>query len=55
MPDLREAAAALLRRYIQLVESGDCGNWDAEDEPEVRALREALSLDGVADAGNMEP
>jgi site-specific DNA-methyltransferase (adenine-specific) len=44
--DLREAAAALLRRYIQLVESGDCGNWDAEDEPEVRALREALSLDG---------
>lgn len=41
---LREALQALLSRYVGLVESGDAGNWDAEQEAEVINARAALSL-----------
>lgn len=34
---------ALLNRYIGLINSGDCGSWDPETEPEVIRAREALS------------
>lgn len=40
---LREAATAFLAMYVAMVESGDCGNWNPEDEPEVQALRAALA------------
>lgn len=54
---LREALQALLNRYVQLVESGDAGNWDAEKEPEVIAARSALSLPTQAEpvAGGKVP
>lgn len=40
---LREALNGVLRRYVGLVECGDCGKWDAEAEPEVIAARKALA------------
>jgi Cft2 family RNA processing exonuclease len=40
---MREAAEAFLQLYIRGVESGDWGNWNPEKEPEVKALRAALS------------
>ncbi len=39
---LVEALDKLLHRYIGLVESGDCGHWDANAEPEVMAARSLL-------------
>lgn len=39
---LRAALEGLLDRYVGLVESGDAGSWDAEQELEVRAARAAL-------------
>lgn len=42
MTTLREAAEALLNRYVELVNSGDCGFWDPEKEEEVKSLRAAL-------------
>jgi hypothetical protein len=38
--------AAMVKRYVGLVECGDCGNWDAEAEPEVIAARAALKGQG---------
>jgi hypothetical protein len=38
----REALEALLKRYVTLVESGDAGNWNCEEEPEVIFARNAL-------------
>ena len=40
--DLYEALTALLDRYVGLVNCGDCGSWDAEQEPEVIAAHAAL-------------
>lgn len=40
---LVKALDALLFRYVQLVECGDCGFWDQEKEPEVINARAALS------------
>ncbi|MFN7883253.1 MAG: hypothetical protein ACK5PF_09605 [bacterium] len=34
---------ALLRQYVGLVESGDAGNWNAEEEDEVIAARAAIA------------
>ena len=42
-PDLKTALADLLNHYVRLVECGDCGNWDAETEPEVIAARAAIA------------
>jgi pimeloyl-ACP methyl ester carboxylesterase len=45
-PDPREVALRdLLDRYVSLVESGDAGHWDAEEEPVVIAARAALRRD----------
>ena len=41
--ELEAALEALLDSHVQLVSSGDCGFWNAEDEPEVRAARAALA------------
>lgn len=42
----RTALADLLKRYTELVNCGDCGNWNPEDEEVVKAARSALeSLD----------
>ena len=41
-PELLEALQALLKNHVTLVESGDCGFWDAEKEDEVIKARSAL-------------
>lgn len=40
---LRDAAEAHLEAYLNMVNSGDCGNWNPEEDPHVVALRAALS------------
>lgn len=40
---LRGAAEVLLNRYVGLVNSGDAGFWNPENEPEVQAVRAALA------------
>lgn len=47
---LVEAIQGLLERYTNLVGSGDCGFWNAEEEPQVIAARAALRKAGVTDA-----
>lgn len=39
---LETALQALLNRYVELVNWGDCGSWDPEKEDEVIAARAAL-------------
>lgn len=41
-PSLRDALQALLDRYVNLVNSGDAGNWDPEEDNEVKDARWAL-------------
>lgn len=41
--ELAAALAALLDRYVDLVNCGDCGFWDPEAEDEVIAARAALA------------
>lgn len=43
-PTLVKALEGLLDHYVQLVNSGDAGNWDPEKEPVVIAARHALRL-----------
>ena len=40
---LRKAAEDMLNRYVSLVNCGDCGYWNPEEEKEVIALRQALA------------
>ncbi len=40
--DLEPALKNLLKRYVDLASSGDCGNWDPEEEEEVKAARKVL-------------
>lgn len=47
---LANALENLLTRHCELVESGDCGFWDVEQEPEVVEARAAL--DASAPAGH---
>lgn len=42
IPDCRKALEALLDRYTELVNSGDCGNWNPEEEQVVIDARSAL-------------
>lgn len=42
-PDLLAALDALLKRYSSLVNSGDCGNWNPEEEEEIIAARAAIA------------
>lgn len=44
--DLKVALEGLLNHYTALVNSGDCGNWDPETEPQVIAARKALKKRG---------
>jgi hypothetical protein len=46
-PDTTEALRGLLNLYVELVNSGDAGHWDAEKVPEVIAARYALAKAGV--------
>lgn len=48
---LREALQQLLTRYTELVNSGDCGNWNPEKEMEVRDARAALAARAEAQKG----
>ena len=42
-PDMEEALNDLLNHYTNLVNCGDCGNWNPEEEKEVIAARKALT------------
>jgi len=42
-PDLLAALTTFVAEYVQLVESGDAGNWDAETEAKVIAARAAIA------------
>ncbi len=46
-PDLRNYACELLALYVALANTGDCGFWDPEAEPEVIGMRGALKAAGV--------
>jgi len=41
----KDALERLLGRYVSMVNSGDCGNWDPETEEEVIEARAALKGD----------
>ena len=40
--ELVDALKVMTNRYVELVESGDAGNWDPELETEVQQAREAI-------------
>lgn len=40
---LTVASVALLERYVELVNCGDCGNWNPETEEQVIAMRAELA------------
>ena len=42
-PDLLEALELLVSKHVELIESGDCGYWDAEKTVEVQAARAAIA------------
>ena len=42
-PDLLAALQTFLAEYVSLVNSGDAGNWDAEEEDKVIAARAAIA------------
>jgi hypothetical protein len=42
-PAIYAALAALVERHSDLVSSGDCGFWDAEDEDTMKIARAALA------------
>ncbi len=42
-PELLEALAGLVARYKALVNSGDCGLWNADDEHEIKAAMDAIA------------
>ena len=41
-----EALKHIERVYVQLVDCGDCGNWDSNTDPAVIAVRDALKRVG---------
>jgi hypothetical protein len=42
-PNLLATLKAFVERYTQLVNCGDCGNWDPETDAEVIAARTAIA------------
>ena len=42
-----DASDAFLERYLTLVNSGDCGDWNPEEEDEVIRLRAARKALGI--------
>ncbi len=56
----RDALQGILDRYVSLVNCGDCGNWDPEEEAMVKAARAVLDTEQDCDcegtmAGSHEP
>jgi hypothetical protein len=49
--DLYGALDALLRHYVKLVNSGDAGDWDPEDEAVVIRARQVLAQSGRVSKG----
>ena len=43
-PDLLKDSKRLLDHYLDLVNCGDCGNWNPEKEDEVIAMRKSIAL-----------
>jgi len=48
---LKDALSGILKRYVELAGSGDCGFWDPEEEQEVIAARAALSAASASETG----
>lgn len=44
---LETALAMLLKRYVDLINCGDCGHWDPETDLEVITARSALLRGGL--------
>ena len=42
-PDLLDALSRLTEMYCQMIYSGDCGNWNPEDDIEVKEARAAIA------------
>lgn len=42
-PDLYEALSTFVEEYVSMIASGDCGNWNPEDEGFVKSARAALA------------
>lgn len=42
-PDVYDALVALLNEHTELINSGDCGHWDAEEDGVVIAARAAIA------------
>lgn len=42
-PDLYEASKELLKHYLGIVNSGDCGFWNPEEEAQVINSRKAIA------------
>lgn len=42
-PDLLDALKTFVAEYVELVESGDAGNWNPETEAKVIAARAAIA------------
>jgi len=42
-PEIIEALRAMTQRYVDLVNSGDAGFWDPEEDAEVIAARAAIA------------
>ena len=40
---MRTALDNLLKRYVSLANSGDCGFWEAEEEDQVKQARKAMA------------
>ena len=42
-PDLLEALEVMTRNYVELAGSGDCGNWNPEEDDFVISARAAIA------------
>lgn len=42
-PELLAALQSLLENHVELCNSGDCGHWDVEGDPQVIAARAAIN------------
>jgi hypothetical protein len=50
-PELLEALKAFTKMYVNMIKSGDCGNWNPEEDAEVIQARKAIAkAEGKTDA-----
>jgi hypothetical protein len=42
-PDLLASLEAVTKHYVDLINCGDCGNWNPEDEDPIKAARTAIA------------